>query len=76
MTWITGEDHPVMQLETDAAEVRYEDSGQAAIIEIYSPDYEGPFVRVQDYSESDPPEHPYIDSLVGRRVRVTIEVLP
>lgn len=70
-------DHPYLQIEIDAAEVEYQDSRQAAIVEVNDggpDDEEGVFVRVQSWSPSS--EHPFIDSLVGRRVRVTIEVLP
>lgn len=74
MTWITGEAHPVLQLETDAAEVRYEDSGRGGILEIDSGAAdEAPFVRLYEWTEGD---HPFMESLVGRRVRVTVEVLP
>jgi hypothetical protein len=67
----------IMQFETEAAEIKYEDSGQAAIIEIGNPDddEEAPFVRLHSW-RAETREHPYLDSLVGRRVRVTVEVLP
>lgn len=67
-------DHPYLQLETDAAEVRYEDGGRAAIVEIGGGVGTEEFVRVQSWCPTG--EHPFITSLVGRRVRVTIEVLP
>jgi hypothetical protein len=51
MTWLP-HDHPYIQLETDAAEVRYEDTGQAAIVEVGTDtdEDEGVFVRVQSWS--------------------------
>jgi len=75
ISWLP-HDHPYIQLESDAAEVRYEDTSQAAIVEVGTDtdEDEGVFVRVQSWSPSG--EHPFIDSLVGRRVQVTIEVMP
>ena len=53
--------------------VSIEDGGQARIMEFDSPGEEGIFVRIQSWSESK--EHGAMDLLMGRRVRVTIEVI-
>lgn len=61
--------------ETDAAEVTYQDSGQAAIIEILEAGgEEGRFVRLQSW-RTETSVHPFIDALAGRHVRVTVEVI-
>lgn len=62
--------------ETDNAEVDYEDGGNAAIIGIDhadATDKGGAFVRLQSWSETG--EHPFVDALAGRRVRVIVEVI-
>lgn len=61
--------------ETDAAEIEHQDSGQAAIIEIGGPDEDGPFVRLHSW-RAETREHPLLDSLAGKRVRVTVELVP
>ena len=53
--------------------VSIEDGGQARIMEFDSPGEEGIFVRIQSWSASK--EHGAMDQLMGRRVRVTIEVM-
>lgn len=58
-----------------------EDSGQALVCGVTADDdiEEGMFVRLQSWYDrmgGDPaPEHPELTSLIGKRVRVTIEVL-
>ena len=53
--------------------VSIEDGGQARIMEFDSPGNEAILVRVVSWSESK--EHGAMDQLMGRRVRVTIEVM-
>lgn len=57
--------------------VSREDGGQAVIAEIENPDDpdpdEGFFVKLQSWSERR--HHPVIESLIGKRIRVTVEVL-
>ena len=53
-------------------DVRTEDSGCAKILEIDG-GHERTFIRFQSWSEDQ--DHPEIDRLMGRRVRVTIETI-
>ncbi len=55
--------------------VSVEDSGCAKIIEVSDEREEGPFVRLQSWSEQKPPQHPELDALLGKNIRVTVEVL-
>ena len=56
-------------------DITYEDRGMAMIAEVSDGDSTAFFVRIQSYDEADPPQHPIVDVIAGRRVRVTIEVL-
>jgi len=57
----------------DGGHYHQEDSGMAQILELYDPEGDGMFVRVQDYSETR--EFPEFDQLRGKRIRVTVEIL-
>lgn len=57
-------------------DVTYEDSGMAAIFEVIDDRTEREFVRLQSYDElSEPPQHPMIDAIKDKRVRVTVEIV-
>jgi hypothetical protein len=66
----------VFEQTVSARDVSEEDGGCAKILDIDDDGTgaeEGMFVRVQSWSEEG--EHPDFDNLIGKRVRVTIEVL-
>lgn len=54
-------------------EVRYEDGGQAMIITIYSDGEEEIFIRLQSWSETK--THTEASKLLGKRVRVVVDVI-
>lgn len=70
---------PPYVVEAVVDDISYEDGGCAAVAEINDwaegDGDDGWFVRVQSWSE-DGTNHALVESLRGRRVRVTIEVLP
>ena len=60
----------------EPADVITEDSGCAKYVEISDDRESGLFVRLHSWDDSDgTPTHPDFDALIGKRVRVTIEVL-
>lgn len=74
---ITAEHEPGEVVFTGVlGERRNEDSGQAAILTLDSEDGldDGEFVRVQSW-RTENTEHPLIDALDGKRVRIVVTVL-
>lgn len=58
----------------DGVEVRFEDSRMSMQIEIYPPDEsEEMFVRLLSWSEEK--THQDMSSLLGKKVRVTVEII-
>jgi hypothetical protein len=60
-------------IETEVEEIKTEDSGCAKIIEVSGDEEEGVWARIVSWSEKH--NHPFVESLEGKRVRVTIEVI-
>lgn len=53
-----------------------EDGGCAQIYNLFDPedhDDDGMFIRIQSWSNSS--KHPEMDKLVGKRIRVTVEIV-
>jgi len=50
---------------------RVEDGGQAKIVQLDDDKEEGLFVRLHSWSKTG--QHPELDSLIGKIVRITIE---
>lgn len=80
---LSSESHPapvVFEQKISEGQVAFEDGQQAMIVELSdlvsgSADSEnGMFVRIQSWDTSK--AHTHLQSLVGKRVRVTVEVLP
>lgn len=57
------------------SDVDTEDSGCAKIVDVAPDDdqEDGMFVRIQSWSDST--DHPDFDKMIGKRIRVTIEIL-
>jgi hypothetical protein len=71
----TAPDAPVLVLEGDAV-ADVEDGGKAMILYIgeqYPDEDDEVFVRVQSWSEGS--DHSALDAFVGKRLRVTVEVV-
>ena len=71
-----------IRLSGHVGNVDIEDGGAAQIAEIDTPlQSETPhigdesfFVRLHSWNESKPPQHPVMDRIKGKKVRITIEV--
>lgn len=67
----------VMEQQINDADIDEEDGGRAKIAHFTGDDKrdaaEGLFVKIQSWSESG--EHVDFDAMIGKRVRVTVEVL-
>ncbi len=53
-----------------------EDGGRAQIYNVFDPnddDDDGMFIRIQTWADSG--KHPEMDKLVGKRIRVTVEII-
>jgi hypothetical protein len=71
---------PRKVIEGIASHVTREDGGQAVIVELdtaedemHVPEGEGMFVRLQSWSERK--RHAEIEQFIGKRVRVTVELI-
>lgn len=62
----------IIDEQIDTEDVEIEDNGCAKIVALGQ---EGFFVRLISYSEADPPDHQTMQNMIGKRVRVTIEVV-
>lgn len=63
----------VATLETTVDHIRVEDSGAAHIIDV-TDNHPRLWVPITSYVDEEPCEHPEIDRMRGKRIRVTIEV--
>lgn len=71
--------HGVLTNEGEGDNIDVEDCGQAKIGTIFEGDSPNLFVRIQSWvdrtSEDDEPVHVDFDNLVGKKLKITVEVI-